>query len=51
MKKRLVILSITVVTGLSAIGSASAALWARPGAQPASPGGAQCGMADLTCKA
>ena len=49
MKKRLVILGITAVTALSAIGSASSAVWNRQYGSHNAPAGSSC-AADTACK-
>jgi hypothetical protein len=52
MKKRLAILTITAITALSAVGTASAALWNRNyGPHQNAPAGASCGAADTNCRA
>jgi hypothetical protein len=50
MKKRLVILGVTAVTALSAIGSASAAMWNRNYGSNNNAPAAQCGAGDTACK-
>jgi flagellar basal body-associated protein FliL len=50
MKKRIVILGVTVVTALSAIGSASAAMWNRYYGSNNNAPAAQCGAGDTACK-
>ena len=50
MKKRLVILGVTAITALSAIGSASAAVWNRSYGSNGNAPAAQCGAGDTACK-
>ncbi len=51
MKKRIAIIAVTAVAALSAVGSASAALWeVMPGSHHQAPAGSQCAD-DLACRA